>query len=69
MTQVALGELRIYERLDGLEEGFKRTSQVATEHEIEHEETVLIVLKSVAEVDDEWVVDLNVVVSVPIACW
>jgi hypothetical protein len=36
------------------------TSQITTPHEVENEETVLIILESVAEVDQERVVDLDI---------
>lgn len=35
------------------------TSQIPTEHQIQHEEAVLVVLERVAQVDDERVVDLE----------
>jgi hypothetical protein len=35
------------------------TSKVSTEHEVEDEETVVIILESIAEVDQERVVDLR----------
>ena len=38
------------------------TSEVASEHEVEDEKTVLVVLEGIAQVDDERVIDLNVTV-------
>lgn len=38
----------------------QRTSQVPAQHEIKHKETVLIILKSISQVDDERVVNLQV---------
>lgn len=35
------------------------TAQVTAEHEVEHEEAMLIVLERVAQVNDERVVDLE----------
>ena len=36
----------------------ERTSEITTEHEIEDEEAVFIVLECVTKIDDEGVVDL-----------
>ena len=39
-------------------DGSERTSQVPAQHEVEHEETVLVILEGVAKVDNEGVVNL-----------
>lgn len=39
-------------------QGRRHTSQVATKHEVKHEETILIILESITQIDYEWVVDL-----------
>ena len=36
-----------------------RTAQVTSQHEIQHEETVLVVLEGISEVDDERMIDLT----------
>ena len=41
-------------------DGSTRTAQVAPQHEIQHKETVLVILEGVAKVDNERVVDLRV---------
>lgn len=35
-----------------------QTAQIPAEHEIEDKETVVVVLESISEVDDEWMIDL-----------
>ena len=35
------------------------TSQIPPEHKVENEETVFVVLESISQVDDEWMVDLH----------
>ena len=37
----------------------RRTAEISTEHEVEDEEAVLVVLERVSEVDDERVVNLQ----------
>lgn len=39
--------------------GKGRTAQITAEHEVEDKETVLVVLESIAEIDDERMVDLG----------
>ena len=41
-------------RLDAL------TSKVASKHEVEDKKAIFVVLESIPQVDDEWVIDLNV---------
>ena len=36
-----------------------RTSKVASQHEIQHKETIFVILESISQVDDEWMVDLH----------
>ena len=35
------------------------TTQITAEHKVEDKESILVVLESVAKVDEEWVVDLE----------
>ena len=37
----------------------KLTSQITSQHQIQHEEAVLVILERVTQVDDKWVVDLR----------
>jgi hypothetical protein len=37
------------------------TSEIAPKHEVQNKKAVLIILKSIAQVDDEWVIDLAAV--------
>jgi len=41
----------------------RRTAEVTTEHEVEDEETILVVLERVPKVDDKWVVNLAAQIS------
>ena len=36
----------------------RRTAQVPSQHQVQHEEAVLVILESVTKVDDERVIDL-----------
>ena len=35
------------------------TSQVPSKHQIQDEETIFVILESISQVDDEWMVDLH----------
>jgi hypothetical protein len=39
--------------------GKEHTTQIAAQHKVEDKETVLVVLESIAQIDDEGVVDLG----------
>lgn len=36
------------------------TSKVTSKHEVEDKKAIFVVLESIPQVDDEWVIDLNV---------
>jgi hypothetical protein len=36
----------------------RRTAQIPAQHQVQHKETVLVVLESISQVDDEGMVDL-----------
>ena len=36
-----------------------RTTEVTTQHKIQHKEAILIILERITHVDDEWVIDLE----------
>jgi hypothetical protein len=62
LRKISPGIEVIYNDLVGIpQEGMKMklTPKIATKHEIEDEETVIIVLESVAKVDQEGVIDLH----------
>ena len=38
----------------------KRTTKVTTQHKVQHEKAILIVLERIAHIDNEWMIDLPV---------
>ena len=48
----------LYKGASALEDLILLTSEIPSQHEIQHEETVLVVLESIAKVYNEWVIDL-----------
>ena len=44
--------------MQGLEQ-YELTSKVTSQHQIQNKKTILIVLECVAQIDNEWMVDLQ----------
>jgi hypothetical protein len=40
------------------------TSQIPSQHQIQHKKAILVILESISQIDDEWVVDLRTIINI-----
>ena len=40
------------------------TSQISSQHQIQYKKAILVILESISQIDDEWVVDLRTIINI-----